>query len=162
MKIELKNIKLSDFASQETRCFEATVYIDGKKAGTVSNEGHGGPHNYSPWEVAARISGYAETLPPWTYQYEGVTHSIPQNADMVLDDILTEALYARDLKRAMSRKILFRDNTGVLKETKPMTKERMAVVLKMPDLAKQLNAEEVLNLIPFNRALTIYTSHAGY
>jgi hypothetical protein len=42
MKITLKNFKHAAFASQETYCFEATVYIDGKKAGTASNEGHGG------------------------------------------------------------------------------------------------------------------------
>jgi hypothetical protein len=43
MKVELKNVKYSAFASQETHCFEATVYIDGKRVGTVSNEGYGGP-----------------------------------------------------------------------------------------------------------------------
>jgi hypothetical protein len=42
MKITLKNFKHAAFASQETYCFEATVYIDGKKAGIASNEGHGG------------------------------------------------------------------------------------------------------------------------
>ena len=42
MIITLKNFKHAAFASQETYCFEATVYIDGKKAGTASNEGHGG------------------------------------------------------------------------------------------------------------------------
>ena len=36
MKIELKNVKYSDFASHETHCFEASVYIDGKRAGIVS------------------------------------------------------------------------------------------------------------------------------
>ena len=33
MKIELKALKYSDFASQETHCFHANIYIDGKKAG---------------------------------------------------------------------------------------------------------------------------------
>ncbi len=42
MNITLKNFKHAAFASQETYCFEATVYIDGKKAGTASNDGHGG------------------------------------------------------------------------------------------------------------------------
>lgn len=42
MQITLKNFKHAAFASQETYCFEATVYIDGKKAGIASNDGHGG------------------------------------------------------------------------------------------------------------------------
>ena len=39
MKITLKNVKYSEFASQETYCFEATIYLDGKKAGQVRNDG---------------------------------------------------------------------------------------------------------------------------
>ena len=31
MKIEIKHVKYSQFASRETNCFEATVYIDGKR-----------------------------------------------------------------------------------------------------------------------------------
>ena len=44
MKIDLKNLKFAEFASQETNCFSATVYIDGVKATTISNDGHGGPN----------------------------------------------------------------------------------------------------------------------
>ena len=31
MKIKIKNIKYAAFQSQETHCFEATVYVDGRK-----------------------------------------------------------------------------------------------------------------------------------
>jgi hypothetical protein len=33
-------------ASQETHCFEATIYVDGKRFCQVSNDGHGGCDNY--------------------------------------------------------------------------------------------------------------------
>jgi hypothetical protein len=42
MQITLKNFKHAAFASQETYCFQATVYVDGIKVGVASNEGHGG------------------------------------------------------------------------------------------------------------------------
>ena len=42
MKIELKAIKYSAFASQETHCYQAKIYIDGKPFAGVSNDGHGG------------------------------------------------------------------------------------------------------------------------
>lgn len=42
MKITLKAIKHSKFASQETDCYTANLYVDGTKIGTVSNAGHGG------------------------------------------------------------------------------------------------------------------------
>lgn len=41
-EITLKGFKHAAFASQETLCFEATVYIDGKKAGHARNDGCGG------------------------------------------------------------------------------------------------------------------------
>ena len=42
MEIKLKNLKVIKCMSEETTCFQATVYVDGKKAGTAQNDGHGG------------------------------------------------------------------------------------------------------------------------
>lgn len=42
MEIKLKNLKIAKFMSEETTCFQATVYVDGKKAGMAQNDGHGG------------------------------------------------------------------------------------------------------------------------
>ena len=41
-KLELKNISYYERGSEETPCYNATVYINGKKAVEVSNDGHGG------------------------------------------------------------------------------------------------------------------------
>jgi hypothetical protein len=41
-KLELKNISHYARGSEETPCYNATVYINGKKAVEVSNDGHGG------------------------------------------------------------------------------------------------------------------------
>lgn len=50
--ITLKNLKHAEFASQETHCFEATVYVDGVKFCKASNEGHGGENSYwRDWKV---------------------------------------------------------------------------------------------------------------
>lgn len=46
MQLTLKNLKISAFMSEETTCFQATVYVDGKKVGTAQNDGHGGPTYY--------------------------------------------------------------------------------------------------------------------
>ncbi len=42
MKLELKNIKHSEFASHETFCYEANLYVNGKPFAHVSNDGQGG------------------------------------------------------------------------------------------------------------------------
>ena len=41
-KLEMKAIKLAQFKSQETYCYEANVYLDGKPFAIVGNDGHGG------------------------------------------------------------------------------------------------------------------------
>lgn len=46
MKIELKNVKINARLSEETTCFSATLYVNGEKAGEVTNRGHGGPNMY--------------------------------------------------------------------------------------------------------------------
>lgn len=45
MEITLKNLKVAKFMSHETTCFQATIYVDGKKAGFAENEGQGGCTN---------------------------------------------------------------------------------------------------------------------
>ena len=40
--LEVKNISHYERGSEETPCYNATVYINGKKAIEVSNDGHGG------------------------------------------------------------------------------------------------------------------------
>lgn len=44
--LTVKNLKVAEFASEETLCFEATIYVDGKPFCRASNEGRGGPNNY--------------------------------------------------------------------------------------------------------------------
>ena len=46
MKIELKNIKHSEFASHETFCYEANLYVEGKPFAYVRNDGQGGSDHF--------------------------------------------------------------------------------------------------------------------
>ena len=50
--LTLKNIKHAEFASQETHCFEATIYLHGKPAIKVENDGRGG----ADITMAARVN----------------------------------------------------------------------------------------------------------
>ena len=84
MKIELKSIKYCDWASQETACYQAAIFIDGVKVGETSNAGQGGADNVYPHEVAARIDAYAATLPP--LDCDG--YVIAQNHETIFGDLL--------------------------------------------------------------------------
>lgn len=46
MKLELKNIKFYESMSEETNCFEADLFINGKKIAYVKNTGQGGSTDY--------------------------------------------------------------------------------------------------------------------
>jgi hypothetical protein len=94
MKIELKNLKINERLSEETTCFSATVYVDGKRAFEAANRGHGGCNEYrGAYEAAA---AYAATLPP----YEG---RLPYDLDMLIDDLIEAERFERALKRDLKR-----------------------------------------------------------
>jgi hypothetical protein len=53
-RFALTAVKTCDFASEETLCFQANITLDGKKVGSVSNDGHGGCDSFSFVDKAAR------------------------------------------------------------------------------------------------------------
>ena len=159
-KIELKNLKHSDFASQETYCFEASVYIDGKKAGTVSNQGCGGCHSYHPNTLYQILSKEAAKLPHHEWRLNEEVLSIAPDADTIISELVTEALTAKDLKSGMRRRILFVGDDGSVFETQAMDAAKLAIQLKRKDLYEALKTKTILNLLPFPEALSIYIKGA--
>lgn len=68
MKIELKNIYYSERMSQETNCFSANLYINGKFSAEVGDEGHGGGTcvmngSDNNDELITKAEAYCKTLP---------------------------------------------------------------------------------------------------
>ena len=78
MKIELKNFKSYETMSEETLCFDATVYVDGKKAGTVNNRGCGGPCDFraDDRDVRAAVEAHIESLPPEEYHGDELNYNV--------------------------------------------------------------------------------------
>lgn len=165
MKIELRNVKHAAFASEETDCFTATVYLDGKRVGEVSNAGKGGCNEYHPHELEKRLNEYAKTLPQTDIGCDvggsGSPVMIEQDADTVIGTLLHDWMLRRDLTRALSRKVLFtRPGQTSVYETKALKKETIAHAIG-PNHARtleQFKADRILNCLPFDEALTIYRS----
>jgi hypothetical protein len=165
MKIELKNIKHSEFASHETNCYEATIYINGKREGLVSNDGQGGCDNVTPWQLAQEIDAYAKTLPPvvceWIDPKTGKPFVLEQTHETIFGDLLNEWLHAKDLKKVMAKRIIFQKEDGKIYETKTMPAAELKVHLNQTRLQEMLKAKTILNLLPFDKALTIYRENAN-
>ena len=160
MKIELKNIKHSEFASHETNCYQATIYIDGKKVGTVENDGHGGCDNVHPYQVAQQIDAYAKTLPKRVCKFidpdTGKPAELEQTYETIFCELVNDWLKAKDLKRMMSKRVLFLKDDGHIYQTRTMAADALKQYLNEPKLAELYKGKQVLNLLPFDQALNIY------
>lgn len=135
-KIELKAIKRLEWASQETHCYEAKLYVDGKPWGVVGNDGHGGcdwfhgsnGRNYS--DVAALNARIKATMPP--LEYEGMT--LEQDLELICGELVNAWLRDKDFQRAMRAAVLFTkpDAPGIwqIKVKKPRTHEATLAAVK--------------------------------
>ena len=160
MKIELKNIKHSEFASHETHCYQATIYINGKRVGTVENDGRGGCDFVHPPSVAHQINEYAKTLPKRVCKFidpdTGKLAELEQDCETIFGELVNDWLKAKDLKRMMSKRVLFLKEDGFIYQTKTMASDALKQYLNEPKLQTLYKGKTVLNLLPFDQALNIY------
>jgi len=157
MKIELKALKYSDFASQETHCFHANIYIDGKMKGTADNDGRGGMTTIRPWQLHNEIKLHTDKIPPRIVKYGDTEMSLDTSPDSYIDELVTLALHEKDLKRAMKTRILFTRENQVF-ETQKLPAAQMAADFKNPHLKERLKADKILNLLPVAEALKLYAA----
>ncbi len=104
MKIELKGIHYSAQLSEETSAFSANLYINGYKAATTSNRGHGGSTDYTPFNEKGRqlikeAEAYCKSLPPEKYTVGGEEHQLDMNLELYMDNLLTDYLKEKDLQQ---------------------------------------------------------------
>jgi hypothetical protein len=103
MKVELKSVKIYDKLSEETICFTATFYIDGKKAGEVENRGHGGCTCYRFFNSVdeANFEAYVNSLPPKIIGHEQnmKAWSKKMSGDDLFDDLLNAHIKAKEEKK---------------------------------------------------------------
>lgn len=117
--VTLKNVQYADFASQETACYSATAYVDGKRFCLVSNAGHGGcdeqnplkgedykAHNAKMAELEMRIVG---TTSKADMDKAGAGNFwYAADFEQRCAEALTQFLTLRDVKNACGRKVCFR------------------------------------------------------
>ena len=150
MKIELRNVKYAAFASQETACFEAAVYIDGKREGSARNDGHGGMTFVEPRALCERLDAYGATLPPME-DYPDMKHT----HDSVVDDLLSEYLTQRDLTRLLKGSVaIYRD--GRIYKTKHHPTLQWNTPEALASTLTKTKGEKILNALPFDEALALY------
>lgn len=122
MKLQLKNIRVSELASEETTYFKADIFKDGKKVGYANNDGHGGCTNYNrypPYDYAVirEIEEYCKTLPPivYTKAKDGWDSTIDMTLEHWIDDEIIAYLKKKsdkELAKNMDKGILVAKPNG--------------------------------------------------
>ena len=160
MKLELKNIKHTSWASEETHCYQASLYVDGKPVAIVSNDGHGGadrdyahPKFKGEYRATmAEVHDYFKSLP--NTPSEWFADGLPQKLEYWCADQVNDWLAARELRRMMRTQILFQkegeEEAGVFgtKYYPPKTDGNF------------WRGRRILNDMPFDEALAIWKETA--
>jgi len=161
--IQLKNIKHSEFASEETHCYEATLYVDGVRWGFVSNSGHGGPDHFyggpggrNYGDLMALNERIAAAYPRITFgDYDAAA-----NLETVCGDLVNAFLRQRHLKSLLSRgtktKVLYFKEPpveGAPLFTQPLKTHSLEAMVKF--IATKYPTAVVINILPQDQALKL-------
>lgn len=146
MIITLKNVKQNEALSEETHCFSATVYVDGKKAFGAKNAGHGGETEMYP------VKGGTNYVPELLREIElelgkekveGYP-TLNNCLDFVVSELVSQWLIDSDIKKAL-RKITWMAG-GVMYEVKAKPTEENIALVKKKDFWNDSNV--ILNGLP--------------
>jgi len=176
LNFQLKSIKHSEFASHETHCYQATLYLNGEKFCHVNNDGFGGCDSQSviapfthddvercnewiadnhTWLITQLDRTFGEyrhiEVPPYTED------ALKPNIETVCNELLTEWLVQRDIKKSL-RKVCTYDKVNNSVNLWGKVKDDKAQVAAY---LKKVHPEEViLNGLPMDE-VTEYFRKAG-
>lgn len=160
LNIELRKVSHNRSLSEETNAYTAQVWVDGKHFCDVSNHGQGGCDEQHPakgktWEDIKALNDTIKATYP-KHVFDG--HELDNDLEMVCADLLTEHLIARDLKRDLSKKILFikpgERGIWTVKKRPTLVEQQIVAVKKHHGIAKTLNE------MPFEEAVKLYREAA--
>ena len=166
--LEVKKISHYARGSEETACYNATVYINGKRAVEVSNNGHGGMDRQ---DVCHENGLSLKEINEWCVKtYGKKTHKYMDNGkeksfdiEMDLEHVCHDALYnwldAKTLKKDLNSKFLFMEKNSkelnAYKKAKGEDEEIFASFFR-----GKHEGGICLNFIPFDDALKLYKESA--
>lgn len=105
MKIELRKIKHYPSLSEETNCFTADIFVNGKRAGYAKNSGHGEETHVSHFsetrDLFKSAEAFCKLLPP--YSTPGLTNPIPMDLALFVDNLLETYLVKLDQEKALRK-----------------------------------------------------------
>lgn len=168
--ITVKNLKHAEFASEETYCFNATVYVDDKRFCYAKNDGHGGCDMYwsiSNDEKGSVLNGQIAALDKKlkkerasefeTHERkDGSTFTIGPDFEWAVSDAVTSALFLKDMKGAFRRNWIFTEKGK--KGLFQIANHKESRHLMPTHITKKYPGAVILNNMPEAEALVIFRS----
>jgi len=102
-RVTLKSIKIHHGLSEETWAYTASVYVDNKRVGEVSNGGQGGPDSLHVADAKAR-----EAVEAAQKQHDPE----PYGEDVLFGEMLNEHLRHQDAKKTLRKGYKFAVSAG--------------------------------------------------
>jgi hypothetical protein len=176
-RLELKSIKTSAFASEETHCYEGVLYLDGKKAARLMNQGHGGPDMQTPidgWahrydELSAEIrtilvaTGYIAKFEASMREMGLPDYSADdQSGFSMLEswacDEVNRHLSGKQMRRELNRAVLILDEGEIWNLKYKGKRKPDAALFKQARFTRPNGT--ILNELPFDEALALFREAA--
>lgn len=112
MKIELRNLKVAKFLSEETIAFRATVYVDEIRAFEAENDGHGGSNILCPIglqgrDLLAKAEEWVKTLPPEKSEFGDI--DLPMDLDFYINTLVEQEMKIKEYRAKCKKYLVFRD-----------------------------------------------------
>jgi len=165
MKLELKNIKHTAWASEETHCYQASLYVDGKPVAVVGNDGQGGcdyeydhPKCKADYRATMKaVHDYFKSLPK-TDASDIFPEGMGQCLEFWCADQVNNFLVSRELKKKLKSHVLFqfKYKDGIYQSKyHPTVTDGDWVINKQAGETRR-----ILNDMPFADALVIWKGTA--
>lgn len=105
MELTIKNVKT--FRGREGHGFNATLYVDGKKAAFVMDGGNGGCMDFEWFINSAPVMAYAQSLPN-TAPCEWFPEGLPSDLELIINKMVDDHLHNKRFLALSKKKTLFR------------------------------------------------------
>tara|TARA_R100001509_G_scaffold119892_1_gene74175 strand:- start:1917 stop:2426 length:510 start_codon:yes stop_codon:yes gene_type:complete len=169
MNLEMKNIQHSEFASEETYCYQGSVYLDGKPFALVKNDGHGGcdyqyshnkfkgePKEYH--EAMKKVNEYFKSLPKRDVgKYDWAPEGFDESFEGWCHEQVTNFLITRDVKRALKKnKVVYQKKDDGTMGLFDYNINANSIIIK-----NKIPESVILNDLPIDEAVKIWRGYFG-
>jgi len=163
--ITFKSLKFHDAITRETVAYTGKVYWDGAFIGSIRNDGNGGMSLLDPFpgnvDAEASVEAHRHAL---AQTYDAQDGSPPRHYEY-LEDYIDDCAIRFDADQRLARKFrrLLSDRVWLVKDGKLLHSMGKANRDELPDLIERIRQAhapaQVLNEMPFDEALKVYSSH---